>query len=298
MLRISRRGFAALVASVTTGLGTAGRAMSAESGVQVRRQYLDGPFGQMHLRIARPQRSSDALPLICFHSSPNSSRLFERFLSVIGTDRVAIAVDTPGFGDSDPPSEPPEIDDYARAMRTVLKHFSFATVDAMGYHTGSKIAVELARQAPDQVNRLILISAPVYTPDELARQRADFAPMELTSEDDHWVELWREHLRWAMPGWSKEQVAVQFTDALRRPDISWWGHRAAFNYDLGERLPSVSQPTLVLNPDDDLSTQTARAASLLNRGELRHLPGWGHGFLDVHSQEAADLVRGFLDAAQ
>ncbi|MBX3694488.1 MAG: hypothetical protein KF790_04895 [Steroidobacteraceae bacterium] len=40
--------------------------------------------------------------------------------------------------------------------------------DVMGYHTGSKIAVELARQRPAQVRHLVLMSTPVYTDDDLA----------------------------------------------------------------------------------------------------------------------------------
>jgi hypothetical protein len=56
-------------------------------------------------------------------------------------------------------------------------------------------------------------------------------------------------------------VAEVFADALRNPGISWWGHRAAFKYDLAAELRRVEQPVLVLNPDDDLHAQKNRAKS-------------------------------------
>jgi hypothetical protein len=58
----------------------------------------------------------------------------------------------------------------------------------------------------------------------------------------------------------------------------------------------VTQPVLVLNPDDDLYTQSLRAEGKMQNGVIRHLPSWGHGYLDVHTTEAVRIVRQFLDA--
>lgn len=52
---------------------------------------------------------------------------------------------------------------------------------------------------------------------------------------------------------------------------------------------------LVINPGDDLAEQTRRAAPLIANGGIIERPGWGHGFLDLHTAEAVDLVREFLD---
>ena len=283
------------------GFGAVGwmmaRGAHAASTVNVRRQYADGRFGQMHYRIARPEGEDLRTPLMCFHSSPNSGRIFETFLRHMGTDRTAIAVDTPGFGESDPPDGPPEIADYAAAMGDLADELGYRSIDVMGYHTGSKISVELARQRPDLVRRLVLVSAAIYTDEELSNQRTHFAREELTADGSHLADKWQEHVYWAMPGWTLDHVARQFPDAMRRPEISWWGHRAAFNYNLAKNLPEIGQSILVLNPDDDLHNQTARADGIMQNGTVKGLPGWGHGFLDIHSEEAATIVRTFLDEA-
>jgi len=263
------------------------------STVNVRRGYAKGRFGQVHYRIAEPADVVER-PLLCLHSSPNSGRIYETFLAEIGSDRVAVAVDTPGFGDSDPPPAEPSIADYARAMGDFIDGMGFESVDLIGYHTGSMIATELALQRPAQVSRAVLIAAPLFTEAELAEMHAHFAPVELTRDGSHLVETWVEHVYWAMPGWTLDHVATQFPDALRRPAVSWWGHNAAFKYPLADKLPKVRQPILVLNPEDDLYAQTKRAEGLIQKGRIQELPGWGHGFLDIRTQEAANIVRGFL----
>lgn len=260
-----------------------------------RRTYVDGRYGQVHLRVAQPAAPGTHPPLLCFHMSPHSGRIYERFLAAIGVDRIAVAPDTPGFGESDPPPGPPSIEDYAAAMGDVIDALGFGAVDVMGYHTGAETAVALALLRPAQVRKLVMVSAPLFTADELAAFREHYGPSPITEDGSHLVRKWQGHLRWA-GGRSKEMVAEGFADALRNPAISWWGHRAAFDYALAGHLPNVAQPILVLNPDDDLRTQTNRAHGMLKRGTVRDLPGWGHGFLDLHTDEARRIVVTFLDS--
>ncbi|MEQ8508917.1 MAG: alpha/beta fold hydrolase [Rhodospirillaceae bacterium] len=293
----------------------------------MHRQYVDGRFGQIHLRIAGPaakiaagptennradpaenNRAGQAesktaapasgrgsLPLLCLHMSPNSSRIYQTFVGQMGVDRLTVAPDTPGFGESDPPAEQPAIADYAAAMLDVMDALGLAQVDVMGYHTGSETCVELAHQAPDRIRKLVLTSAPIFNEDELDDFRTHYAKPELTEDGSHVAEKWRAYLHWAGPGWTLQHVAEQFADALRRPDIAWWGHNAAFDYPMKEKLEQVQQPVLVLNPNDDLVEHSRRAHGLLQNGRIHELPDWGHGFLDVHTAEACALVRQFLD---
>lgn len=272
---------------------------AAPLSVPVRRAYAAGRFGQLHYRIARPEQDTGPHagkpPLVCLHLSPMSGRIYEVFASAMGADRMVIAPDTPGFGDSDPPPAAPTIDDYAAAMGELLDALGLRGVDVMGYHTGSETATALALARPDQVRKLVLISAPIFTADELAEFRAHYAHEVVREDGAHLVRKWKAHLRWAGPGWTPDHVALQFPDALRNPQISWWGHNAAFSYDMAANLARVAQPVLVLNPDDDLHEHTWRAQPILRNGRVHHLKGWGHGFLDVRTQETCALVRGFLD---
>ena len=98
-----------------------------------------------------------------------------------------------------------------------------------------------------------------------------------------------------MAGWSLDHLAYQFNDALRNPDISWWGHSAAFEYEMEQKLKDTSKEVLVLNPEDDLVNYTNRAKNISPRVKVLDLPGWNHGFLDLNPEETVQILRKFYD---
>ena len=262
----------------------------------VSRRFVDGRFGQIHYRIAQPNRPR-RVPLMCFHLSPSSGRMYGRILAAMARDRIAIAPDTPGFGESDAPPEPPEIADYAAAMGEVLDALEIGPVDLLGYHTGSKIAVELAQQRPQQVRRLVLVSAPIYTAEELASQKTDYAAKPVADDGAHLKDAWDGHWKWRAKDTPVALVQREITESMRGGDKSFWGHRAAFNYAHADNLPEVSQPVFVLCPKDDLEEATRRAADYIKNGRIVNMPDWaGHGMLDTHADEVAETLRLLLDS--
>ena len=79
---------------------------------RVRRGYLDFDDGQLHYREARPAAGAPPrTPIVCLHQTPTSSLEFEPLMREFATDRVVVALDTPGYGGSDGPGEPRGIDD-------------------------------------------------------------------------------------------------------------------------------------------------------------------------------------------
>jgi pimeloyl-ACP methyl ester carboxylesterase len=262
----------------------------------VRRAFSDGRYGQVHYRIARPNGPTQ-VPLICFHLSPGSSRMYAPFLQRMGTDRVAIAADTIGFGESSPPPEPKEIEDFAGCMGEVLDSLGIGTVDVLGTHTGSEIAVELANQRPEQVRRLVLVSAPVFTDEELDGFRTEYKGVPLAPDGSHLKIRWDMHWHWRGPGMDANLNQLTLAESVHSGERYEWGHQAAFNYPFGARLQEVRQPILVLNPEDDLATQTKRADGLMQNGRIVDLPKetFGHGMFETHPDEVAAIVREFLD---
>jgi len=262
---------------------------------EVHRFYVEGRFGQLHLRAASPDQASSERPLLCFHLSPLSSVVYETWLGEMGKDRFALAPDTPGYGMSDPPETQPSIADFAAAMGDVMDALEIGEADVMGYHTGSKICVELARQRSEQIKHLVLVSAPVYTDEELASQYAQMGELHPPKDDgSHLTDAWAGHWRWRGPHQTAAELMRVFPDALRGGDRLPWGHRAAFSYQHKDHLPEVNQPVMVINPNDDLTTYTSRIVPFLKNGRVVDMEHWGHGFLDHNTSEAAGLVRQFL----
>jgi pimeloyl-ACP methyl ester carboxylesterase len=260
-----------------------------------KRAYADGPYGQIHYRFAGV--NSGKPPLLCLHPSPLSGIVYENWIVEMGRDRYAMAADTPGYGGSDAPPAKPEIADYAAAMVRFLDSNNLGVVDLMGYHTGSLISVEIARQYPDRVRRVVMISAPL--PDEKAN--AEYAKFinDPPQTFDELLSSTLQRIRTIGRGLFRDVSDDRYWDItlerMRRFRTSNWGFRAAFNYDLSKTLPLVNQPILVLNPQDDLWDQTPKAKQYLKNGHIHDLPGWTHGHLDAHTQEMAAIVREFLD---
>ena len=260
----------------------------------VRRAYTDSAFGQLHYRMCEPL-DPQRVPLTCFHASPQSGVIFEDLLTVMGADRIALAPDTPGFGDSDGPESAPEIEDYARAMAEFLDAVGISQTDLLGFHTGSMTAVELARQRPDLVRRIVMVSAPIFTGEELAAFRAHYQPMTYQADGSHNVAAWQSFWQWRGPAQSIENYARNNALTLRGGPSKHWGHRAAFNYVLGETIGAVDHSILVLNPADDLRDQTLRAGPLMQNGTILDIAPLSHGMFDDSTEQVAGFLKDFLD---
>lgn len=262
------------------------------------RKFVDGTFGQIHVRIAEPAQPQKR-PLACLHMSPKSGRIYSRFIEQAATDRIVLAHDYPGYGESDapPPSPHVSIEDYAQSLWDVADALGLGTIDILGYHTGSEVAAEAARQRPDQVGSIVMISAPVFTPDELARMQATYEPIPLDIEGTRFRRMWDMVVHHRGPGTDLESMAMSFAENLRAGENYEWGHRAAFDY--APKYPGVvgSLPhrITVLMPGDDLAEFTPRIAPYLNNGVIVDHPEWGHGFLDAHTEAAVAAVKAALD---
>ena len=263
----------------------------------VTRRFVDGPEGQLHVRIKAPERTSGHTPLYCIHQSPSSSVAMAAIVSAMGQDRPCAAGDTPGFGESDPPSKLPEIEDYAAAHGAVIDALEWqGPVDLFGFFTGSKIAVALAVARPQQIRKLILLGAPLYTDEELAQERATYRPDEYDWDAGHLLKWW-SHLRAGAPSpYPLTLFTRHFADIQRGGPDSWWGHQAAFNFDLRRWLPKVSQPTLLVCPADQQGQKSAGALDLLVKGMRIDLPHMGQGLLDLHTKTVCEQIRSFLDS--
>lgn len=267
--------------------------------IVTERFYVDGPYGQLHVRDARPASShGQKPPLICFHQSPISGGQFRLFQQVMAVDRRVLCPDTPGYGNSDSPSALPTMANYSAAMAVMLERTNLRGVDVLGFHTGSQIAVELAASRPDLVRRVVLSSLALFTPEELARNRAGFGgPRPLFTDAEYVARYFRDQVTAGLPGITPERRLEMFADRLKSGENSWFGPEAVFTHPTAERLGAIKQPVLLLALRDTLAPNTRRAASLLanatvvDRPEIHGPSGW-----DAAPEKIADDVRAFLDA--
>ena len=265
---------------------------------RVRRSFVDGRYGQIHVRTAQPDVET-ALPLACLHMSPKSGRIFATFMAAAADDRMVIAPDYPGFGESDPPPETPNvtIEDYAASLWEVTDALAVDRLDLLGYHTGCLVAAEAARQQPDRVGGIVMISAPVFSDAELKRLHETYRHIPLDLEGTRFRRMWQSVVDHRGPGMTLEMMATSFAENLRAGERYEWGHRAAFAYapKYPDVVAALDHRITVLNPADDLHAHTPRIERHLKNGEVLPQEDWGHGFLDAFSEGAATVVKRALD---
>ncbi|GGF60081.1 alpha/beta fold hydrolase [Alteromonas lipolytica] len=265
----------------------------------IKRTFIDGDYGQIHLRIAGPDSHKiQQPPLLCLHMSPKSGRIFARFMQQMAVDRLVVAPDYPGYGESDcPPASPAvSIEDYARGMWQVVSALKLSRVDILGYHTGSLVAAEMVHQSPDSVNRIIMIGAPVFSAEVLAQVKSYFQPVPLDTAGTRFITMWQRVLEHGGKGNTLELAAESFAENLRAGENYEWGHHAAFAYApvFPQRVSEITQRIDVINPDDDLKLPTRAIEGWLQQGEIHERPAWGHGFLDYDTDNAVKDIRELL----
>lgn len=266
----------------------------------LKRLFVNGRYGQVHARVSGP-KTATRRPLVCLHMFPQSGRNFEYFIEAASEDRLVVAPDFPGYGESSSPPHPISAEDYASAMWDAIDALELCKVhgqiDIFGIHAGAKLAVELANQRPGSVNRIALSSAAVLDKSEIERLKGIFSPIKLDEDGSRFKHLWRLLVDNRGPEMSLEMCATSFAEMLRGGEGYEWGHMAVFehNYKFADVLTKIQHPVALLNPGDELYKYTPRSAEFLPNCTLIDLPNWTHGYLEAHAEAAADIITDWMD---
>jgi pimeloyl-ACP methyl ester carboxylesterase len=276
-------------------------ASEPQPGASPRRVFVDGTWGQIHARVATPRGLATKPPIVCLHQTPLSSRMFASILGELAVDRLAIAIDTPGYGESMAPPGPPEIADYARVLLAAAQALSGrrpgAPVDILGYHTGTIMGVEMAIREPKSVRRLVLSSMPIFDPARRAELLETFVPDPITEDGLHILKPWKSAVAGRGPGQTLEMTHRNYTEKLRAdPDKSYWALQALARYPIEDSLLGLTQPILILQSKDTLYDHAALARRLQPRIEIVERVDLGNGLFDVDPRGIAASVLSFLNA--
>ncbi len=148
------------------------------------------------------RRAGEGPPIVLLHASPVSSEVYELQIGLYAKHFTAIALDTPGYGLSDPLDHPkPEIEDFADAVAETLDALGIQHCATYGRHTGGSIAVEFAHRHPDRCALALTDGYPVFSEkvrDEYLEKY--LAPITPEWDGTHLLWLWfryrEQHVFW------------------------------------------------------------------------------------------------------
>ncbi len=293
---IGRRALIGMISSTLAFASAPVLATGEPSHPRIRRHYVTARFGQIHLRIAEPAAEASAPPLLLFHQSPLSGRMFERFLPFMSDRRRVLALDTPGYGESDRPGQRPDLGQYADAMLDAVLSLTGPQVDILGYHTGAAIAASLAARR-NEVRRAVLVAFPLLGDEQRASLLASLEePNNYDEEGSHLDAQWVGSLAARAEGQSLIDIARTVAEKERAGLYGEWALQSALEADLSAILRAIEVPTLVAAPHDGLVEETRTAAHLVPRSRLVEWPDLAYGLFDVAGEAIARDIAQFLDA--
>ncbi len=278
--------------------------MNPSGSAVIRRAYAPTRRGQMHYAYA-----GEGEALILLHHSAGWFASWSWMMPDLAGHCRCLAVDTPGFGMSDPPPETsPTVADYARCFVSLMDALDIERAHLYGHHTGASIAVELAAAYPDRVAKLMLNGIPHFdmSQEELVRAvprlRNYFSSEPLREDGAHLRETWDtiSDMGKAMGAFSspldaqalwlvQQEVLAKLLAGKNTKAL----YSAIWEYDIFGRLGDVRAPTMVWSGElDPLRVNHDRAVAQVPGA--RSVTGPGGTEFATHL-DATELVRSIVD---
>jgi pimeloyl-ACP methyl ester carboxylesterase len=228
-------------------------------------------------------------PLVFVHGLGGSWKNWLENMPAAARHRRTVALDLPGFGDSELPAGDISISNYARCVDAVLDAMHLTEVELIGNSMGGFIAAELAITRPARVHTLTLVDAAGISITDLARGPT-MTLMRLIAAQGSWgagqdAMLKRPRLR-----------HLAFRAVMRHPTrlaLDLVAHQAGgpgmpgfllamnalLSYDFRDRLPEIACPTLIVHGAEDMLVPVQDAhefARLIPDARLEILKDTGH----------------------
>lgn len=215
--------------------------------VSITRGYVAISYGQIHYA-----QCGDGDPILLLHQTPRSWDEYLELLPLLGRRYRAIALDTPGYGNSDP-SPDLTVESFSDGIAEAAKVMNLKPVAIVGHHTGAVIALDLATRYKNLVSELILSSTPYLGVDsdgghDKPRPPRDRA--ERTKDGSYLRDLWAQRADF-YPDDEPVLLERYVVDALRAGIRSELGHRAVARFDMAQIISAIHQPVLLIGAAKD-----------------------------------------------
>ena len=176
---------------------------------------------------------------------------------VAGLEKIATvhALDLPGFGQSELPTEPWGVEEYQAFVERFMEALSIDRATVIGHSNGGRIAIRMAATAPARVERLVLVDSAGIRPKRTLRWYRRVALAKIGKYAARLFGRPGERLREVLLG------RAGSTDYLAAGEMRPTLVRLV-NSDLREHMPNVKVPTLLIWGSDDTDTPLSAAREM------------------------------------
>jgi pimeloyl-ACP methyl ester carboxylesterase len=232
-------------------------------------------------RIPATATGVDLPTYVVLHGVGLSHRFYGRLGSLLARSGHVVSFDLPGFGSSPRPSERLSVEDYAALIRRELTRLGTGPAVVIGHSMGAQFAIEVARQDPALVSRVVVIGPVVDSAHRTLRAQAigllRDAPLEPL---DTQLTVLYDYVRCGIPWFLTEARAMR-------------------EYPTLDRIRDLSQPTLVIRGEHDPIAGEEWCRRLLDGAagaRLVTIPGKRHNVPHSDPPSTAAAVTDFVGA--
>jgi pimeloyl-ACP methyl ester carboxylesterase len=251
-------------------------------------------IGSQQVRYVRRKAAGGQpgdLPIVVLHGWGAHIEAVAPILAALDGAPDLIALDLPGFGESEPPEQAWDVDSYARFMIHFLDELGVERAHLVGHSHGGRVSIALAADEPQRVGRLLLIDSAGLRPKRGWKYRRRVAVAKLgrliAKVGGGPGRRLQERMR----------ARVASRDYLEASEAMRGTFRAVVSADLAGRLPRIGASTLLVWGDQDEDTplwMAHRMEELIPDAGLVVLEGAGHySYADAPGQFRA-VARRFL----
>ncbi len=244
-----------------------------------------------YVRRTAPGAAPGDLPIVVLHGWGAHIEAVAPILAALEGAADLIALDLPGFGESEPPPEAWDAVDYADFVCDFLDELGVSQSHFVGHSHGGRVSIVIANERAERVGRLLLVDAAGIRPKRGARYYRRVAVAKLGRVAARLGGRYGRRLQESMRAKIASKDYLDASEAMRST------FRAVIAEDMTPRLPYIKVPTLLVWGERDEDTplwMAHRMEQLIPDAGLVVLEGAGHySYADAPGQFRA-VARRFL----
>lgn len=228
-------------------------------------------------RIGVEERGSGPVtPIVFLHGVGSDKSVWNPQLAHFGRNRRAVALDYPGYGESDFIADATR-DDFAKAMLAALDSLGIDAVHICGLSLGGVVAMAMHAFAPERCTSLILADTFAAHPDGIGiYQRSVEASGTMGMRA-----LAKVRVDALVGSEAGADIRAEVVETMSRIDPRAYalGAEAVWLADQSERAGNINVPTLVLVGSEDRITPpdlSVELAAMIEGATLETIAGAGH----------------------
>ena len=203
--------------------------------------------------------------------------MYDSIADILKEKYTVIQFDFPGFGGSDEPREPWNVDAYADFFCELMENLGIKKATLIGHSYGGRVIIKLAAREsiPFEIKNIVLIDSAGIMPKRSFAQKMKIKRYKVLKKILN-MKLVYALFPELIDDWRNRQGSADYRNAS---DMMKKCMVMAVNEDLTDLLPKIKQETLLIWGDKDTATPIGDAKvmdEMIPDSGLAVIPGTGH----------------------